>query len=159
APTLRSLRRSGGDTEHVEVRQMRHRIRQRELVLAIALSSGALSVVQAAPLTEVPNPNPKLTGITASTLLSPELRQSPAAEGAMRLENPAEGFEFYGFGSDGPHVPPPGALPSKDAPIEATKTEPDKNTYLVLHGLHGADPNYDYGTHFLYQGHENATAG
>src|SRR5262249_8615866 len=39
----------------------------------------------------------------------------------------------------------------------ATKTEPDKNTYLVLAGQHGPDPNYDYGTHFLYQGHEGGT--
>ena len=37
---------------------------------------------------------------------------------------------------------------------EARKTEPDKNTYLVLKGQKGADPNYDYGTHFLFQGHE-----
>ena len=38
---------------------------------------------------------------------------------------------------------------------EATKSEPDKNTYLVFkHGLHGADAGYDYGTHFLFQGHE-----
>ena len=38
--------------------------------------------------------------------------------------------------------------------MEASKTEPDKNTYLILQGLHGADPNYNYGTHFLFQGHE-----
>jgi hypothetical protein len=39
--------------------------------------------------------------------------------------------------------------------VEATKTEPDKNTYLVLRDQYGADPGYDYGTHFLFQGHEN----
>ena len=39
---------------------------------------------------------------------------------------------------------------------EAQKTEPDKNTYLVFtKSLPGADPNYDYGTHFLFQGHES----
>jgi Bacterial protein of unknown function (DUF839) len=135
---------------------MRYRTRKRDVALAIALSSGTLSVAHAASLTEVPNPNPKLTGISAPTLLSPELRQSAVAEGALRLENPKAGFEFYGYGSDGLHVPAPGAVPSTSGPIEATKTEPDKNTYLVLHGLHGADPNYDYGTHFLFQGHENA---
>jgi hypothetical protein len=38
---------------------------------------------------------------------------------------------------------------------EAQKTEPDKNTYLVLrNGLSGADPHYRYGVHFLFQGHE-----
>ena len=56
------------------------------------------------------------------------------------MENPQTGFEFYGFSSDGPHVPAPGVLPSGSDVIEATKTEPDKNTYLVLHNLHGADP-------------------
>ena len=43
-----------------------------------------------------------------------------------------------------------------NATTEAQKTEPDKNTYLVLppHSQHGATPDYDYGNHFLYQGHE-----
>src|SRR5262249_47699562 len=38
----------------------------------------------------------------------------------------------------------------------AQKTEPDKNTYLVLRHQQGADPEFDYGTHFLFQGHEAA---
>jgi len=41
-------------------------------------------------------------------------------------------------------------------PVEAQKTEPDKNTYLVLRNQKGADREYDYGTHFLFQGHELA---
>src|SRR5262245_5062862 len=51
-------------------------------------------------------------------------------------------------------LPAPGDLPSATHTVEATKTEPDKNTYLVVAGQHGPDPEYDYGTHFLYQGHE-----
>ena len=52
-------------------------------------------------------------------------------------------------------VPTP-ANPTK----EAKKTEPDENTYLVFkHGLDGADPGYDYGTHFLFQGHEGGAGG
>ena len=40
-------------------------------------------------------------------------------------------------------------------PAEAQKTEPDKNTYLVFkQGSVGRRPAYDYGTQFLYQGHE-----
>src|SRR5204863_9997885 len=43
---------------------------------------------------------------------------------------------------------------------EAHKTEPDKNTYLVFkQGLTGPDPSYDYGTHFLFQGHESGSPG
>ncbi len=36
----------------------------------------------------------------------------------------------------------------------SSKSKPDKNTYLVLRGQKGADPGYDYGTFFLFQGHE-----
>ena len=51
-------------------------------------------------------------------------------------------------------------LPIPSNPNEAHKTEPDKNTYLVFpDGLSGADPNYDYGTHFLFQGHEGGAGG
>src|SRR5207247_666384 len=56
---------------------------------------------------------------------------------------------------DGQCVPAAGDVQSKDHNVEATKTEPDKNTYLVLEGQTGADANYNYGTHFLFQGHEN----
>jgi hypothetical protein len=36
-------------------------------------------------------------------------------------------------------------------------TEPDENTYLVFdHNPGGPVPGYDYGRHFLFQGHENA---
>ena len=51
-------------------------------------------------------------------------------------------------------LPAPGDVQSPGHNVEATKSEPDKNTYLVVKGQHGADPKYDYGTHFLYQGHE-----
>jgi hypothetical protein len=52
-------------------------------------------------------------------------------------------------------------VPLPSAPtVEAHKTEPDKNTYLVFrNGLRGADPSYNYGTHFLFQGHESGTPG
>ena len=111
------------------------------------------------PVQGVPNANPKLPGISAPDILSPQLRQSAVAEGSLRVENPAGTFEFYGFNADGPHAPAPGALPAAGSLVEATKTEPDKNTYLVLFGQHGADAGYDYGRHFLFQGHENAAAG
>src|ERR1051326_7014762 len=79
----------------------------------------------AAELTDVPNANPKLPGISVPTMVSPELRLSAVAEGAQPLENPAGGFGVYGFGADGAHVPAPGALPTATTLVEATKTEPD----------------------------------
>jgi hypothetical protein len=128
-------------------------------VLLSVLGATSVAPAFAAELTDVPIANPKLPGISVPTILSPELRLSAVAEGAQPLENAAPGFGFYGFSTDGPHVPAPGALPSASAVIEATKTEPDKNTYLVLPHLHGADASYAYGTHFLFQGHENAAGG
>jgi len=78
--------------------------------------------------------------------------------GSSHLENPGD-QSYYAYGNDGPPVPVPGDLPSASHKVEATKTEPDKNTYLVLHNQTGADPGYDYGTHFLFQGHENGPDG
>jgi hypothetical protein len=123
------------------------------LAVVGALSSAALPLAQAGPLTEVPFANPKITGIVEPTLLSPELRQSPVAEGSLTVENPVGIFEFYGFNSNGTH------LPAFGSNVEASKTEPDKNTYLVLRNQHGANASYDYGTHFLFQGHEAGVGG
>ena len=64
---------------------------------------------------------------------------------------------YYGYDGDGPMVPAPGDLPTSTHLVEATKTEPDKNTYLVLHGQNGPDHSYNYGTHFVFQGHEGGS--
>ena len=90
--------------------------------------------------------------------LSPGLAEKPVAEGKFRLENPSKYLDYYGYASDGPLVPAKGAELSKDKQIEATKTEPDKNTYLVLDGATGPHKGYNYGTHFVFQGHENGPA-
>jgi len=101
--------------------------------------------------------NPKAPGIAPATQLSVELSQVIVAQGSIALENPATitlpdstsvVVDRYGYMGPGPMVP---ALGSN---VEAQKTEPDKNTYLVLRDQTGPDPTYDYGTHFLFQGHE-----
>jgi hypothetical protein len=109
-------------------------------------------------LTSVPA-NPKVAGMTVPNALSPELIETVAGQGALRLENGTADIPFYGYRGDGPLLPAPGDLPSATHKVEASKTEPDKNTYLVLRGQKGADPHYDYGTHFLYQGHEAGATG
>ena len=101
--------------------------------------------------TNVAAPNPKVAGFAAPNILSPELIETIVAQGTTKLENPSHLTSFYGYDNDGTFVP------TGSPASEATKTEPDKNTYLVLRGLHGADPNYDYGSHFLYQGHESGS--
>src|SRR5437660_188776 len=109
----------------------------------------------AADPTRVPRAHPKSPGVVAPTVLSPELAEVIRAQGAMRLENPVSPAKYYGYNDDKPnHVPIPPLFNS-----EAHKTEPDKNTYLRLSGQRGADPNYDYGHDFLFQGHESGVDG
>jgi hypothetical protein len=123
---------------------------------AAALAASALvttgSASQPGPLdlTPVPAANTKSPGYAPPNVLSPKLIESPVAHGSVKLENGTAAIPYYRYDGDGPMVPPAGGGP------EARKTEPDKNTYLVLGGQHGADSNYGYGRHFLYQGHENA---
>ena len=94
-------------------------------------------------------------------MLSPELEQVVVAQGATKVENPTALTSYYGYDNDVLNAAGQAQmLPTPGNPTEAHKTEPDKNTYLVFkHGLSGADPNYDYGTHFLFQGHEGGAGG
>jgi len=148
---------------------MHHSLRKGMSLLAAA----AVSFLPAAPafadegngpngkpgrVTAVGSANTRAVGVPAPNILSPELIETIAAQGSFKLENPGD-QSYYGYGNDGPPVPAPGDLPSASHKVEATKTEPDKNTYLVLQNQKGADPNYDYGTHFLFQGHENGPDG
>jgi hypothetical protein len=110
---------------------------------------------------------PKTPGIAVPDALSPELIEVVMAQGATPLENPASVtvgtssvlLPFYGYNGNGPMVPLAGDVQSATHNVEASKTEPDKNTYLVLHNQEGADPDYDYGQHFLFQGHEAGLTG
>ena len=87
-------------------------------------------------------------------MLSPELAQIVVAQGSYSLDGGTAAKPYYGYTGAGPMVP---ALGSN---VEAKKSEPDKNTYLVFKdGLTGADPAYNYGTHFLFQGHEGGSPG
>lgn len=110
-------------------------------------------------LTPVQSANPKAPGLASPNILSPELIEVLVAQGSFKLENTSDLTNFYGYDNDGPMLPVPGDLPSLIHKVEASKTEPDKNTYLILQNQHGADPHYDYGTHFLYQGHELGAGG
>lgn len=117
-----------------------------------------LAIADAARITPLPSAMPRAEGAAAEGMavpnaLSPELMQVVAAQGSMPLENPTALIAAYGFANDGPMTPPANAIQAADK-IEASKTEPDKNTYLVLTEQTGPDAAYDYGTHFLFQGHE-----
>jgi hypothetical protein len=127
---------------------------------AVTLSGAAV----AASLTPVAAANPKTPGIAAPNVLSPEFELRLVATGSMPLDGATSATRFYGYISNGPvstMLPLLGSAATPATPAaEASKTEPDKNTYLVFDPargdpqMAGADPSYDYGTHFLYQGHE-----
>ena len=85
--------------------------------------------------TNVPSANHKIPGVAAPNILSPELIETPVAQGSNALENPSALVTFYGYDNNGTMVPT-----TAGSRVEATKTEPDKNTYLVLKGQKGADP-------------------
>jgi hypothetical protein len=122
---------------------------------ATVASLAAVAAVQASSpsFTPVPNAQPRTEGISVPNALPPELAEIVVAQGSNVLENPDGTITNYGYYGDGPFVPAPGGL------TEAQKSEPDKNTYLVMKGLKGTDPDYDYGTHFLFQGHEGGPLG
>jgi hypothetical protein len=111
----------------------------------IALGATAVAIAQIS--SGVLNPQPRVgsppnvfaDGVTATQL----------AQGSDALENATGQYARYGYVSD--H-----GLGS-DAPTSGldTKSEPDQNTYLVTRSNPGGPTaGYDYGRHFLIQGHE-----
>lgn len=140
--------------------------RRRSAVVGVSMAVGALIASMAVPAGANDGiewgsvaANAKTAGISTPNVLSPQLDEHVVAQGSIRLENPSGDVTYYGYHSDGPMVPAPGAVQSSDNNVEASKSEPDKNTYLRMAGLHGADPHYYYGTHFLFQGHETGSPG
>jgi hypothetical protein len=127
------------------------------LAAVVMVASGAARNSDGPSLTGVPSANTKSPGYAPPNVLSPELGEIVAAQGSTKLENTSALTSYYGYDNDVLNAAgQPQMVPAPpNATTEATKTEPDKNVYLVFkHGLAGADPNYYYGTHFLFQGHE-----
>lgn len=128
---------------------------------AMAVTAGA-SPSPDTLFTSVPKANTRSEGYSPASKLSPELYQVAVAQGSTRLENGSPLTSYYGYDNDVLNsAGEPQMLPTPANPAtEAHKTEPDKNTYLVFkRSLTGADPSYDYGTDFLFQGHEGGAEG
>jgi hypothetical protein len=124
-------------------------------------ASGLASQSDGPSLTNVPTANTKSDGYSPATKLSGELAEIVVAQGSTKLENSSALTSYYGYDNDVLNAAgQPQMVPTPTTPTEAQKTEPDKNTYLAFQrGLTGADPGYDYGTHFLFQGHESGVNG
>jgi hypothetical protein len=130
-------------------------------VAAVLVVTAGATPPNGPALTGVPTANTRSAGYAPADVLSPELRQIAVAQGSTKLENPSALTSYYGYNNDVLNsAGEPQMLPTPSNPTEAHKTEPDKNTYLVFKkGLDGSDPSYDYGTHFLFQGHEGGAGG
>jgi hypothetical protein len=121
---------------------MRLSFRGRVLALStsVALVGAIASLSAAGPAKlngNVATANPRVGH--PSTVLMPGFTLQPIAEGSEPLENPSGVITKFGLLSDG------------------TRTEPDQNVYLEFPDNPGGPTDgFDYGTHFLYQGHENA---
>src|SRR5262249_56273393 len=95
----------------------------------------------------VPSAQPKTVGVSDANVVSAGLGEIEVARGSMPLDGGTASNPYYGYDGNQPNM-----LPAFGSNVEATKTEPDKNTYLVLSNQSGPDSHYDYGTHFLFQG-------
>jgi hypothetical protein len=81
---------------------------------------------------------------TPASLLASGFTFKQLAKGTDPLENPLSIYQTYGY------------LQDNADPLSRTRTEPDQNTYLATtENPGGPSAGYDYGRHFLIQGHEN----
>jgi hypothetical protein len=103
----------------------------------IATATAVVSAIRVEIDDSVPAANPHVG--TPPNVIIDDYALNRIAQGSDRLENPSGLITKFGLLSDG------------------TKTEPDQNTYVEFPaGLSGPTPGYDYGKHFLFQGHENS---
>jgi uncharacterized protein DUF839 len=131
-------------------------------MLALVAAGCSITVVAAAQATGFHGVKPvpgKALGTAVPLMPGGGLKAVAVAQGSTRLDGATSANPHYGYDGDGTMVPAPGDVPSDGHLVEATKTEPDKNTYLVLHGQTGPAQGYDYGSHFLFQGHEAGSPG
>jgi len=111
-----------------------------------AFATGAAIRIDQTKLNQgVPSANPRAG--SPENVLPLGFSLTLLAQGSDPLENPSGVITQFGYLND--------FLPGDTNKVEATKTEPDENTYLILdHNPGGPTPGYDYGRRFLIQGHE-----
>src|SRR5215510_10662032 len=144
-PCSPSARRDGRVPADPFIEEITMRVRSRPATARLARQAAPLAVLallgaaHAAPGGEtdaVAVPNPKIAILPLSNqvttmLLGIKVTNVAVAEGCTPVENPTDtvaglSVTAYGYTNDGPLVPSAGGT------TEATKTEPDKNTYLII---------------------------
>ena len=115
--------------------------RQRSGLWAFALALASTTAVLAIRVEiddSVPHANARV-GAPPNVIID-DYALTRVAQGSDPLENPSGSITTFGYLND----------------AGRTKTEPDENTYLVLErNPSGPAAGFDYGRHFLFQGHEN----
>ncbi len=110
--------------------------------LVSTANAETINVTPASIAGGVPNANDRRDH--PPNLLPPGFSLRLVAQGGDALENPSGLITNFGYLND-----------ASKQPVEATKTEPDENTYLILNkNPGGPTAGFDYGRHFLFQGHE-----
>ncbi len=113
---------------------------------ALQLHAGNSQITGGVPSANARNDSP-------DNIVAPGFDIRLVAQGTDPIENPSGVITRFGYLNDGIQTPP---LPPVKNPGVASKTEPDENTYLEFdHNPGGPTAGYDYGRHFLFQGHEN----
>jgi hypothetical protein len=111
-------------------------------VVATAAALGVTGIAVAQITGGVPDAQPRAG--SPSNVVATGYHLRLLAAGDDPLENPAGIYTRYGYLNDS----------AQQADHQDTKTEPDQNTYLVTDNPGGPTDGYDYGHHFLIQGHE-----
>jgi Collagen triple helix repeat (20 copies) len=125
-----------------------------------ALVSAAVLGMAAFAIAQITNgvPSANFRAGSPADLLAGGWDKQVLASGAQPLENPTGVFRWYGYLDDATaSANNTGCTPAFVAQASGlrTKTEPDQNTYVVTTSNPGGPTaSYDYGRHFLIQGHE-----
>jgi len=137
---------------------------QKRLTIALAtlLALGVVDSFVATATAGSGNSGPQITtGVpttnkregTSANVIAPGFQLVPLVRGTDKLENPSGVITNFGLLND---FPSPDTV--KPPLVEATKTEADENTYVVLERTPGGPTaKFNYGHNFLFQGHENGS--